>query len=239
MDKLEKHVKEKLEERRIAPSSKAWDSISSQIPETKKSPGKKWLPYAIAASFIGTLMVSILFLTGNEVEENAVEVVNQDSTKIEKSIPETNDFNLPVRQAKETQVVAVDTEKTFIEESKSTITLEEVPKVVTESQEQTFQDDFKRESNEIIDQKVKEVIAQVAFLENGNTEVSEAEVDSLLRAAQMQILTEELFEDDNIDPMVLLAQAEDELDESFREQIFDALKDGYSKLRTAVADRNN
>ena len=31
---------------------------------------------------------------------------------------------------------------------------------------------------------------------------------------------------------------EDELDESFRDQIFDALKSGYLKLRTAVADRN-
>jgi len=35
-----------------------------------------------------------------------------------------------------------------------------------------------------------------------------------------------------------LAEVEDELDESFRDQIFDALKTGYLKLRTAVADRN-
>lgn len=239
MEKLEKHIKEKLEERRIAPSSKAWDSIASQIPEAKKSPRKKWLPYAIAASFIGTLLVSVLFLTGNEVEENAVEVVNQDAPKTESNVPETNDFDLPKDEIEVTQAVESSTEKVFAEESKSAIVLEEAPQAIEEIEEQPFQDNFTGESNQIIAQKVEEVIAQVALLENGDTEVTEAEVDSLLWAAQRQILNEELFAADGIDPMLLLAQAEDELDESFREQIFDALKDGYSKLRTAVADRNN
>ena len=76
-------------------------------------------------------------------------------------------------------------------------------------------------------------------MENTSQEVTDAEVDSLLRAAQRQILTDKLFADSgSVDAMSLLAEVEDELDESFRDQIFDALKSGYLKLRTAVADRN-
>ena len=77
------------------------------------------------------------------------------------------------------------------------------------------------------------------ILEDAKQEVTDAEVDSLLRAAQRQILTDKLFADSgSVDAMSLLAEVEDELDESFRDQIFDALKSGYLKLRTAVADRN-
>jgi len=36
-----------------------------------------------------------------------------------------------------------------------------------------------------------------------------------------------------------LNEVEGELDISFREQIFESLKTGFLKVRTAVADRNN
>lgn len=46
-----------------------------------------------------------------------------------------------------------------------------------------------------------------------------------LRAAQRQILTDKLFSESGaMDAMSLLGEVEDELDESFRDQIFDALK---------------
>jgi hypothetical protein len=38
--------------------------------------------------------------------------------------------------------------------------------------------------------------------------------------------------------MALLNQAETELDLSVRDQLFEALKSGYLKVRTAVADRD-
>ena len=89
------------------------------------------------------------------------------------------------------------------------------------------------------ERSAEEVVAQVELMETAQQDVSDAEVDSLLRAAQRQILTVKLFsESGSVDAMSLLAEVEDELDESFRDQIFDALKTGYLKLRTAVADRN-
>ena len=83
------------------------------------------------------------------------------------------------------------------------------------------------------------MIVQVDFLEL-STEVTDAEVDSLLHKAQEDILRQRLFNRDNtVDAMALLTEVEEELDQSFRDQIFQSLKAGFLKVRTAVADRNN
>ena len=44
---------------------------------------------------------------------------------------------------------------------------------------------------------------------------------------------------ETVDAMALLAEAETEMDQTFREQLFIKLKNGFNKVRTAVADRNN
>jgi len=65
--------------------------------------------------------------------------------------------------------------------------------------------------------------------------LTNAEVDDLLRSAQEEILREKLFsQNGSVDAMAL----QDELDQSFRDQIFESLKTGFLKVRTAVADRN-
>lgn len=87
--------------------------------------------------------------------------------------------------------------------------------------------------------KIAEIVAQVDFLEKKNGAVTKAEIDTLLRQAQKEILEHKVFYKGNtIDAMALLVDVEDELDQSFRDRIFEALKEGYTKVRTAVADRN-
>ena len=77
-------------------------------------------------------------------------------------------------------------------------------------------------------------------LEENDNSITDFEVDSLLRQAQKEILTEKyLNPDKTVNPEALLSQVEGELDESFRDQIFDKLKSGFNKVRTAVAERNN
>jgi len=91
----------------------------------------------------------------------------------------------------------------------------------------------------IIDQKVNEVLETVIRLERKSTQISDAEVDSLLRAAQLDILKEKVFQKNGkVDAMALLTEVEDELDQSFRDKIFNKLKERLFKARTAVADRN-
>jgi hypothetical protein len=73
-----------------------------------------------------------------------------------------------------------------------------------------------------------------------SSQVTDAELDSLLRNAQEAIVREQLFNTDKtVNAIALLTEVEDELDQSFRTQIFQSLKTGFLKVRTAVADRNN
>lgn len=94
---------------------------------------------------------------------------------------------------------------------------------------------------QMINDKVAELVTQVDVLEQYSTvTVTDAEVDSLLKWAQEEILRENLFKTNTtVDATVLLAAVEDELDQSFRDQIFNSLKAGFIKVRTAVAERNN
>ncbi|MGW9685436.1 hypothetical protein [Flagellimonas sp. 2504JD1-5] len=241
MEKLEKHIKKSLEERRIDPSGQAWDKISDQVKVTEVQSRKKWPMYAVAASFIGVILVSIFFFQTEIPSENTPQMVDMETPKEEPD--QLNDDSLfPLEiEPNKTEVVITEIEKTVIEGSDVdqvafTVSEEKTSEVI---KNEPLKDEILNVPDGLIAQKVNEVVAQVTLLENMNSQVSDAEVDSLLRAAQQQILTDKLFESDKVDAMALLTQVEDELDESFRDQIFYALKDGYFKLRTAVADRNN
>ena len=52
MDKLEKHIKQSLEQRKLSPSKDAWDKIESQLGNSgsKTRLAAKW--YAVAAVFL-------------------------------------------------------------------------------------------------------------------------------------------------------------------------------------------
>ncbi len=242
MEKLEKHIKERLEERKITPSVQAWDKITAKIDIDEKPKQKGWYLYAIAASFIGVLLVSIFFFKSEEPKENTIQVVEENNTKEEQIQTKADDIDFQNVEPSKSTIVEIDSNNSTEEkpDDNKFVVLPVQTKVTEETVKEPLQDSFLKESNGIIAQKVNEVVAQVEFLENTNAEVSDAEIDSLLRTAQRQILSEQLFaENVSVDAMALLSEVEIELDDSFRDQIFDALKDGYSKLRTAVADRNN
>ncbi|MEQ9581943.1 MAG: hypothetical protein RIM68_07245, partial [Arenibacter sp.] len=92
----------------------------------------------------------------------------------------------------------------------------------------------------LLNAKIEKVVAQVNLLEQNNISLTDAEVDSLLKLAQKELFSERIFRDNHsVDAMALLADVESELDRTFREQIFDMLKEGYVKVKTAVVSRNN
>ncbi|MGB5429981.1 hypothetical protein, partial [Eudoraea sp.] len=129
------------------------------------------------------------------------------------------------------------------EEEKS-ITMPQRELVISEETKlanaEELQNNASEVSNEQIDTKIAEVLAIVNALEVNDKELTDMEVDSLLRQAQKQILTHKLLNSDNtVNPSALLSQVEEELDQSFRDQIFKKLKSGYNKVRTAVAVRND
>jgi hypothetical protein len=108
-----------------------------------------------------------------------------------------------------------------------------------DSEEPTETDALWQGSEEVISAKIAALVAQVAVMEEERSAVTDSEIDSMLRQAQREILMEkQISENRSVDATALLLDVEDELEQSFRDQIFETLKSGYLKVRTAVADRN-
>lgn len=242
--KFEKHIKKSLQEREIRPSANAWNRVSGQLEVSKKPKKKAYYWYAMAASLIGFLLVSVWYFNGEEswdvpqtvvkenqdnpIEQQQVPVVVleenstlEDNTEIEKIVPPKKTIkvaSLPEIEIPEKKSVVVEAEPSSHVER---VTL--VPDI----------------SEGLIDLKIAEIAAQVDMLEKENRVVTNDEIDALLLKARQEILENKIFRKDNsVDAMALLADVEDELDKSFRDEIFDALKNGLIKVRTAVADRN-
>jgi hypothetical protein len=239
MDKLEKHIKNKLERRTISPSKNAWEKVASEVKVPSPRKRNSRFLYAIAASVVGIVLISVFFFTMDEPKVEQTQVVKADSIEPTGQQTETT-VNESIQ--KEDSKLAETKIESQIPEAKEKLSPKQSnynSAVVKNETKEPFQDKIRINSDQLIAQKVEEVVAQVTLMESVKKDVSDAEVDSLLRAAQRQILADRIFlNGQSVDAGALLAEVEDELDESFRDQIFDALKSGYFKLRTAVADRN-
>ncbi len=241
-NKFEKHIKKQFKEREIQPSANAWKKINDQLDPTPASNNNSYLQYGIAAGFIGVLFASFLYFNSNKtpasIKEQIVVTPNLDQ---EERVPENN---LEIKIEENKPLVNSETKLNNTIERVVPIDQDEVKKnrpVLVENQSMVPKNE-KITSNlpeKLIDVKIAEVLMHVNGLESKDAEITDTEIDSLLRQAQREILEDKIFRKDNtVDAMALLADVEKELDKSFRDEIFDALKEGFIKVRTAVADRN-
>jgi len=246
-DKFEKHIKTKLQEREIQPSTNAWSKIASELndDDAKKKPVYLWM--GIAASVVVLIGIAMFYFNGNAAATKIpTEIVDIEKERTLKEVL-VKDV-LPVGK-EEVKVVAhseaetsiekvVEEENILIKEKEPLVLKDEIEVAVNQVPTSTTVEKLVV-TDDIINSKVADVIAQVTVLEQNST-VTDAEVDSLLKRAQDEILRDKIFnKDKSVDAMALLTEVEDELDQSFRDQIFDSLKAGFIKVRTAVADRNN
>ena len=243
-DKFEKHIKNQLSKRKISPSHNAWDKISGQLQKTESPKSKRFFWYSVAAAFIGVLIVSSLYFNASDESiEPGIQIVE---TPIESVvIPKIED--VVIEQNKLEEKIAISDKPTSKDAKKPKVQVEtdskynsQIASTGSESDKVIKADVVPNGTEQLINAKIAKIVAQVNLLENSNLPVSSIEVDSLLRQAQQEILTDKIFDQEGkVDAMALLNEVEGELDKSFREQIFESLKTGFLKVRTAVADRNN
>ncbi|WP_425234305.1 hypothetical protein [Ulvibacterium sp.] len=253
---FEKHIKKQLEQRELQPSSQAWQKVADRLEGAPTPKSNRFFWYGIAASFTGLLVISLMYFGSHGPMENPdIEIVNMDSEndKVEDALKKATDEktfgeenrvvdtneDLDVKKPLEESVNFPNEQETIKEK-----TLEDVKTSIastdTQGDKEVESKILSKDSEDIINTKIAEVVAQVDVLEQKNRTVSDSEVDSLLQKAHREIIAEKLFRDNGrVDAMALLTQVEDELDQSFRDQIFEKLKTGFMKVRTAVADRNN
>lgn len=238
---FEKQIKERLEERKIQPSGDAWGNVKNRIDIPAKEKKSGIFRYAVAATIVGILFSFFWMVnqSGDQSMENQPIVDNPVEREEESKRTEGAEPN-PVVPAIQITETSVSEKENDFEEQQNEEILNEDHELALEIQQAIPQGepmDFDTEQR--IDQKIAEVVAQVKFLEDNKESVTEAEVDSLLKNAQEELVAESSVQNDQgINATALLAGVEDELNKTFRDQVFERLKNGFVKVRTAVADRN-
>ncbi len=253
--KLEDNIREKLEARELKPSKDAWKKLETKL--DKKQPKRKpVLWYYAAASFVGLLIVGSVFFSRNNtegnriVEENAKETTVEKQTEIVPKRVNANEIatdenksekvnseekqkqapNLKLLPIKKESAVDKQIQKS---EAIAKTSVEEIQKPVTEKKPALSEDE------KLFNNKVEEVVASVKKLQHDKSEVTEADVLSLLENARRDIQTQRILNSPKIDATALLQDVEWEMEKSFRDKVFDALGEGFQKVRTAVSERND
>jgi hypothetical protein len=254
--KLEDNIREKLETRELKPSADAWSKLEAKL-DTEQPKKKSNVLYYVAASFVGILILASVFFSRNNSEVNnqiVEEKIQQNQTNSQPEIipnktlseeivsEERNSekINSEEKQKPNTREVKV------IPPKKSTIDkkMESTEALANVSNEKIKKPVIKEdliisEEDKLINNKVDEVVASVKKLQEDNAEISTTEVERLLNNARRDIQTQRILNNPKVDATALLQDVEWELDKSFRDKVFDALGEGFQKVRTAVSERND
>ena len=260
--KLEEHIKDQLEERRIEPSAAGWERLSGQLELQKgKKKSKRVLWMSIAASFIiGVGVTAVLLQDTSTTNNTLVEVPDtQDiqAASIEKGIlhknttlevaeiqaPESTQENESATETREQNKVILPEQAQMINRKINEAVAVNTPAIKPEdvlpvsSSNETIVNDTP-DLDFTITQKVQEVVAQVENQEG----ITDQEIDDLLLNARREIISKQLLnpETNRVDANALLLDVEAEVDpDTFKDKIFRTLKQEFGKAVDAVANRNN
>jgi len=252
--KFEEQIKDKLEARELQPSESAWARLSDRLDETpkkRKTPFVWWL--GIAASVAALVMLSISYFNSSEETQLKQIIVEDTTTKKDAEQQE----HLSVNETPKTEFVNTKLEKTpVIQAPKQNVTkpkVVELPATTTvelaksetkvEAVEEsiTLQPENSSVIENPLEEKFNDVVAELQKIQEKNNTVTDRQIDSLLKVANKELLQEKLFKEGTnlVDADALLQDVEDELGQSFRTRIYEALKNGFNTVKTKVADRNN
>lgn len=257
--KFEENIREKLQERELTPSKEAWAKLSAKLDE--QAPQKKnntFIWFAVAASFVGILLVTTLFFNkekGNTqlVKGTPIEVLEKENNlQNEGEIASDNiseEKEEDILNKKIEKVLVPETEIAQSEENSISIKKEKSNALIKAQNEEKEAIAFNEIKNKkeptnqevFINKKVDEVVVAVQKIQIENYTVTPDEIDALLAKAQRDISNNRILQANTqkVDAAALLMDVESELERSFRDRVFDALGEGFNKVRSAVAERNN
>lgn len=261
--KFEDKLKDKLENRSLQPSQDVWNTLADRLDkEDNKYNTKRFWWLGIAASLIGVFLITTQFYKTMEAKKDLPIVVDSQS-----EIPQ--DSKLITEPVNDDEIIiASDTEedKKHLETVNATEVATIVNNPKAENQNQAHKEhslkqpqqlkntvassaslELERKENLPVktvsqeDLKIIEVVDVIKQLQANESSVSEKEIDSLLKQAQRDILKQRIFDETTrtVSADALLQDVEVELEQSFRDKVFEALKSSYNSVKTAVAERRN
>ncbi|MCK7590308.1 hypothetical protein M0G43_06970 [Subsaxibacter sp. CAU 1640] len=256
--KYEEQMKDKLEKRSLQPSAESWATLAKRLDEEqhKKNNSRYWW-IGVAASVVGILFISILYFNNSydkshtpavvDVKNDASQSENvNEKNQIAVDVTKEDEVVADVKKSKNESVNKSDSEVIKIDKKHSEKSISE--EIMVAEIEKPKPEESIKEVNEIKNttltfenQMVQDVVAQIKNLKSSGKTVTDTEIDSLLKQAQKEILSNRLYNENTrtVDANALLQDVEEDLQQSFRSKVFEALQSGYESVRTAVAERNN
>ncbi|MGI0106793.1 hypothetical protein [Salinimicrobium sp. WS361] len=233
-EKFENKIKKVLREREIQPSAAGWEKLEQRLEQGRKKPTYLlWITAvaAVAALFfvLGTFFDSPF--TSEEpqvVEENPAPPVLQEKT----SEPEV----IHIAASEENEKVEEE-EKPSAERPVKNAIFEAPVARVSEAENLVASGSFSEATEEkkpLKEIQSAEVYGEIAVNEN-RAAVSDNEVEALLLLATAELKSDTTF---TVNSKDLLYQVEYELEQSFRQKVFEMVKEGISRAKTAVANRD-
>lgn len=230
---FEKDFREKLNQRKIEPSDKAWDRLDAMlsVAEEKKQPKNKKRWMYIAASIVGFLLVGTFFFNQKksvvETPKNNV-VIKENLQKDTVVKPDLNVIN-PVKTEVAVSEKAVN--QNSVKEEKN---LNVKPNKTLKTKSNQI-----AESSIIIknNQPKQSVNNQSLAVEASKKET----VDQLLESAEKTVVAENSAKPKSkvkINANDLLNQVDGELELSFREKMITKVNKNYQTVKVALANRN-
>lgn len=252
--KFEKRIAKELRDREIKPQSGSWEQLSSRLEKEDKKSISLFFIAGIAASLTAAFLIFSLTFN-NEPVQTAPRVVDTPSKVIEETGGEeqqelqqiaAEEIEVPEEPALKDEPVATKHQPSEIfhesveRSGKVETALVQESNAVPLIEEDITNTRLDLIEGEIVPARLEEVIAEVSARAGENEDLSESEIDALLykAAAEISATRDRSRFTGKVDATALLMDVEMELDQTFREKVFDILKDGYLKARTAVANRN-
>lgn len=244
----DKDIKKSLEKRSIQPSSTSWDRLETMLDAKEEVvPTKKYFKYTIVASVLVLLGSLTFFMNSgssiNEIRHVVVEDANNTVIKPSESIKNTTGENLKevVGESVIVENTPLDINKVAVKSVRNTNPKHtELASIVGEKPL------FKEEKilSNTLEKSVANESLMLTTLTDENDINLDSEVDMLLALATQEISKSTQKKSLNkstitVDADALLADVEQELDLSFKANVFNKLKSGFQKTKTAVIKRND
>ena len=230
---FEKDFREKLNQRKIEPSDKAWDRLDAMlsVAEEKKQPKNKKRWMYIAASIVGFLLVGTFFFNQKKsvVETPKNNVVIKENLQKDTVVKPDLDIINPVKT--EVAVSEKAANQNSVKEEKN---LNVKPNKTLKTKSNQI-----AESSIIIknNQPKQSVNNQSLAVETSKKET----VDQLLESAEKTVVAENSAKPKSkvkINANDLLHQVDGELELSFREKMITKVNKNYQTVKVALANRN-
>ena len=257
--KFEEQIKDKLEKRTLSPSTKSWSKLSERLDDDQKktkNPLYWWL--SIAATLVIMLAVAVQYYGKSEVEQVIPVLVNEETKQEAKDEKQPNDGEVnSLELASEDHPMHVEEKKNDAKPqnpqildykkqnttSNSNTRLAQNNEIQKNTESQTTGTSLK-EAQVLNKELILDKTALADALKDINVakaSVTEREIDSLLKIASNELLMDKLQKETTktVDATRLLMEVEEDMGQSFRSKVFDALKDSYETVKTAVVQRNN